>query len=477
VPALLLSAPHGDNVEQLNWSHGAAWGYSKHPPLPTFLLRSAIDVFGRSATLTYALAMACVAAALFALWRCARELLDRRAALVALLLSSANYYLMGRGSFLNHNTVMLPFVALSALAVLRIVAGATWRAWLLLGLVQALGLLTKYQMGLVCGANVLALVAAGVHRRPGFLRHAALASGATLFPLVPHALWLASHQFSTFHYAGQSLLAQLTPLARLRGAGAFLGQQVGRLAPALIAAGIAWAIDAAGSGRGSADLPRPAAETVASPGALRALAAMALAPLAGIVLLTLGFGVAAQNHWGASTTLLIPLYGCAALPRIFDRSTRAAAFSVIVVHAGAIAWNIWVWAFNPGPHHSFAARPLAAMALDYWTRHASGKVPLVVGADWEGGSIAIYLPGQPAVVPSADWTLAPWVDPALARGCGALVIGASGAPLSAQASGLAGSTLGDPQTISVRDRMGRDSSVQLAFVAPQAGAACPSESR
>ena len=35
VPAVLLSAPHGDNVEQLNWSHGLQWGYLKHPPLPT----------------------------------------------------------------------------------------------------------------------------------------------------------------------------------------------------------------------------------------------------------------------------------------------------------------------------------------------------------------------------------------------------------------------------------------------------------
>lgn len=422
--------------------------------------------------------MACVAAALSVLWLCARRLLEPRAAWVALLLSGANYYLMGRGSFLNHNTVMLPFVALSAWAVLRIVSGAGWGAWLLLGAAQALGLLTKYQMGLVCGANALALVAAGVHRQPGFLRHAALASAATLLPLVPHVLWLSSHQFSTFHYAGQSLLAGLAPLARVRGAGAFIGQQAGRLAPALIAGALAWAIDSArrkrarasgvpGAGAGLAGLP-PAPER-----ALRALAVMAVAPLAGIVLLTLGFGVAAQNHWGASTTLLIPLFVCTALPAVSGLTARATALATAAVHAGAVAWNVGVWAWHPGPHHSFAARPLAALAQDYWARHAPGRVPLVVGADWEGGSVALYLPGQPPVVPGADWVQAPWVDPALARSCGALAVGRSGLPLAGQAPGLDPGALSDPQSVAWRDRHGRESSVQLAYVAPLPGATCP----
>ena len=64
LPSVLLSAPHGDNVEQLNWAHAIQWGYFKHPPLPTWLLRAGIEVFGASAPLTYALAMACVAIAL-----------------------------------------------------------------------------------------------------------------------------------------------------------------------------------------------------------------------------------------------------------------------------------------------------------------------------------------------------------------------------------------------------------------------------
>ena len=473
VPVLLLSAPHGDNVEQLNWSHSLEWGYFKHPPLPTWLLCACIELVGRSAALTYALAMSCVGAALWILWRCARLLLDRETALVALLLSSANYYLMGRGSFLNHNTVMLPFVALSAWAVLRIVQGASWRCWLLLGLAQALGLLTKYQMCLVILANGLALLSAGVHRRPGFARHAALASVATLLPLIPHALWLGSHQFSTFQYAGHSLMAQLGAGPRAAAGARFLGQQVGRLAPAALACALALGLEALRRRRkdpGAVD--QPAAPPRSDARQARAMALLALTPLATIMLLCLCLGVAPQNHWGASSTLLIPLMLCHALRRAAPWPLGATAVATATVHLGAVIWNVFVWAYNPGPHHAFAARPLAALAQAYWTAHHSSPLKVLLGAGWEAGSISLYLPGHPAVVPGADRAQAPWVDPQQARGCGALVIGRMGTDLAQQVPAIEPGNLIDREVLSLRDSRGRESSIQVASVAPITPSAC-----
>jgi hypothetical protein len=473
LPAVLLSAPHGDNVEQLNWSHAVQWGYFKHPPLPTWLLCAAIEIFGRNAALTYALAMTCVGAALAMLWRCARLVLDVPAALVALLFSTANYYLMGRGSFLNHNTVMLPFVALSAWAVLRIVRGAGWQAWLLLGLAQAMGLLTKYQMCVVIAANGLALLAAGAHRQPRFVGHVALAGLATLLPLVPHAVWLADHQFSSFEYAGHSLLAGLGPVRRASAAAVFLAQQLGRLAPALLAGVLAMAIDAArrrALGRDPAPAPVAGFEDDGTAG--RALAVLALAPLAGIVLLCLGLGVAPQNHWGSSSTLLVPLWVTWKMRRSLRCSLAAAAAATASVHLGAAVWNVLVWANHPGPHHSFAARPLAALAQAHWARHHADAIPVLLGPDWEAGSLSIYLPGQPPVVPAGDWRQAPWVDPRLGRDCGILVIGRAGVPLDQQVAGITATDLSDPTTLSWRDARGRESSIQVAAIEPRAGAVC-----
>jgi len=419
LPALLQSVPHADNIEQLNWSHSLQWGYLKHPPLPTWLLRAAIELFGASAFLTYALAMCCVGATLFILWRCALLFLDREASLLVVLLSSADYYLMGRGSFLNHNTVMLPFVAASAWAVLRIVQGAGWRAWALLGLVQAFGLLTKYQMAIIIAANALSLLALGAWRQPRFLLHVASCCLATLLPLVPHALWLRQHDYSTFAYAGHSLLAGLPIMERLGHTAGFIAQQVGRLAPAAIAVVLALAIERAGASTGQVQCSPGPGKT--GP-AVRALAVLALTPIGAVLALVLFAGVAPQNHWGASTTVLLPFLAVASWRWSNRPCARSVLAAVLAVHAAAILWNAVAANRAPGFQHTFAAQPLAAMALAHWESNTAGSLGIVIGPDWEAGALALELPSHPAVIASGDRNQAPWISDAQIARCGALVV-------------------------------------------------------
>ena len=426
LPALLQTVPHADNVEQLNWAHALQWGYFKHPPLPTWLLHAAIEAFGASAFLTYALAMSCIGATLLILWRCALLLLDRADAFVAVLLSSADYYLMGRGSFLNHNTVMLPFVAASAWCVLRIVRdeprSGGWLPWFLLGICQALGLLTKYQMAIFIGANALALIVLGVWRRPHFWRYVALCCVATLVPLVPHVLWLGGHEFSTFAYASHSLLAELPLGERVLHLAGFIVQQIGRLAPALFALALAVIVQRTARRHSPA---QAAPEDVERPGALpqqRALAILALTPLGIVMLLVLLAGVAPQNHWGASATLLLPLFGVSLLRESSRPGPRPALLAVITAHAAAVIWNVVVATRAPGFHHSFAAQPLAAMALAHWQTKTSGPLAIVVGPDWEAGAISLELPSHPAVLSSGERSQAPWITAEQLARCGALVL-------------------------------------------------------
>jgi dolichyl-phosphate-mannose-protein mannosyltransferase len=484
LPSLLQLAPHGDNVEQLNWSHSYQWGYFKHPPLPTWLLRAAIGLFGPSAVLTYALAMTCVALALWLLWLCARQVLEPRAALVALLFSTANYYLMGRGSFLNHNTVMLPFVALSTWAVLRIVAGAGWSMWLLLGLAQALGLLTKYQMALTVIGNLAALLLTGVHRQPRFGRHLTLAGAVTVLPLVPHALWLSGHDFGTMQNFSHSLLAHLGPAERLRACLGFLGQQIARLAPALFAVLLARWIGRASQSpasllrsyaglRSYGGLEEPSIAAQQRSRALRALTVMVLVPIVSIVMLILTIGVAPQNHWGAISTLLIPLLYVCCMRSAVSQRVGAAALATAMSHAVVILWSVGVWKFDPGPPHRFAARALAAMAQSYWSAHERGPIRLVLGPDWEAGSIALYLPGDPPLLPYADPRQAPWIDLDLIPQCGALVIAQTGERLEVQVAPLKVGPATDRTLLKTTDSAGYESSVQAGVIEPVPGSHCP----
>jgi 4-amino-4-deoxy-L-arabinose transferase-like glycosyltransferase len=465
LPGLLLSAPHADNVEQLNWSHSFEWGYFKHPPLPTWLLRAAIELVGRSAFITYALALACVAVTLLIVWRCARLLLDRDAALVALLLTSADYYLMGRGSFLNHNTVMLPFVAASAWAVLRIAQGAGARAWLLLGLVQALGLLTKYQMAVFIAAAGVALLAAGVRRRPGFASGTALCAAATIVPLVPHAMWLLQHRFSTFQYASHSLLADLGIADRIRQLLSFAVQQVGRMAPALAALGAALAIDRARRKDRADDPAAPPADS--SVRLERPLWILALMPFAVVLGLCLFAGVAPQNHWGATTTLLMPLAAVVWLRKRRLPAVATAAIAVVGAHAAAVIWNVVVWAAAPGPHHSFAAQALAALAEQHWNAHAAGRIRVVIGPDWEAGSIALNLPSRPMVLTSGDRSQEPWVTDELIDRCGALVVWQSGHEARDQVGAAFAARIAATGHLETDVPRGLISSIEAGVIAPR----------
>ena len=523
LPALLQTVPHADNIEQFNWAHALQWGYLKHPPLPTWLLHAGIYVFGPSAYLSYALAMGCVGVTLLLLWRCGTLLLAPGAALLVLLLSSVDYYLMGRGSFLNHNTVMLPFVAASAWAVLRIVtqtrqgagdgpgavgaiegpgAGAGAGAslpWIVLGLAQGLGMLTKYQMALVITANALALLACGAHRRPGFVRHAGLASVCTLAPLLPHLAWLRTHDFSTFAYAGHSLLADLPVAERLRHGLGFTVQQLGRLAPCLIAVGLALLAARLGAGRRAGrntpvpapshapispptsppmaaplttSPPSPASSVAASARSPlsqggRALLLLALTPLCLVLALALLAGVAPQNHWGASTTLLLPLLAVVRWPRVRQLAVPGALTAVLAVHALAAGWNIVVARTSPGFHHAYAAQPLAALAAAHWQAHTAGEIRAVIGPDWDAGAIALELPTHPAVMGSGDRAQAPWITDALLHDCGALVLWRSDQPLEQQIGPELAARVTIPVHLETRVPAGRRSQMEAGLIAPQ----------
>jgi len=487
LPALLQSVPHADNVEQLNWAHALQWGYLKHPPLPTALLWAAQAAVGPSAFLTYLLAMACVGASLLLIWRCALVVGGAGAtqmALTAVLLSSADYYLMGRGSFLNHNTVMLPFVAASAWAVLRIVRDEpgrpAWPLWLLLGLVQALGLLTKYQMAIVIAANAAALLACGPWRATGrggaFAGHALLCAVATALPLVPHLLWLQQHQFSSFAYAGQNLLADLPPLQRIGHTLGFVAQQVGRLAPVLGALGLALLLQKLRPPlTPAAPSPAPADPDVAARLA-RALAVLALVPAAIVVALALVGGVAPQNHWGASSTLLLPLLLATRAGAARNLLPWAAVTGTLAVHAIAVIWNVVVAIAAPGFHHSFAARPLADMARIHWQQHVHGPLRVVVGPDWDAGAIALYLPGHPAVLASGDRRQAPWITDAQLEACGALLVWRPEQPPEAQLGAALAGRIAFPVLLQAQAPNGQVSRLS-AGILPPSGAGCPPAAR
>src|SRR6476619_3444446 len=82
----LNPAQFADSIEQYNWAHSLEWGYWKHPPLTTWLMRAVIFVVGASHWTSYVAAALCNVATIWFMWGLSLRLMPRAAAAFAILL-------------------------------------------------------------------------------------------------------------------------------------------------------------------------------------------------------------------------------------------------------------------------------------------------------------------------------------------------------------------------------------------------------
>ena len=126
VPLLTGWDVPADNLEQLSWALTPDWGYTKHPPFPTWMLIGMQQVLPDGLWLTYVLGGLQVALMMTVAFVLTAELQGRRAAIVAVLFIGLITYYTQRLHFYNHNTAMLCAHALACLCVWRaLVRGGT----------------------------------------------------------------------------------------------------------------------------------------------------------------------------------------------------------------------------------------------------------------------------------------------------------------------------------------------------------------
>lgn len=298
-----------DNLEQLDWVRHIDWGYPKHPPLPTWVLAIAAAVLPLGVPLTFGLGALCTGLMLWVTWRLCDELLGRRSAVVAVLLVCGITYYTSHVRYYNHNTLLMVAHALALLCVWRCASGSHRSWWWLLGLTWGVGMLSKYQMvlSIFCNICFLAVLARDPRHQSeirGWVRGVLLAAGICFAMLVPHVLWLISHQFPTFDYASKSIAAHQDFAQRLTNILQFIGHHFGRaLAMLAMTVVLLWL------GRHRyAYMPVPS-EAAQTPTARLLFVTHALVPFALMTLLALLGGAALQIHWGtAYLWLLAPWY-------------------------------------------------------------------------------------------------------------------------------------------------------------------------
>ncbi|MET0291712.1 MAG: glycosyltransferase family 39 protein, partial [Steroidobacteraceae bacterium] len=184
-----------DNLEQIAWALTPDFGYTKHPPFPTWVLLAFQQVLPNGLWLTYVLGAAQAGVMMAVAFVLTSELQGRRAAIVGVLFIGVLTYYTQRLHFFNHNTALMVAHALAVLCVWRalIRGGARW--WWLLGLVWGVGMLSKYQMviSIACNLAWLALATRAApwrEERGDVLRGVLIAGAVAWVVMLPHVIWL-----------------------------------------------------------------------------------------------------------------------------------------------------------------------------------------------------------------------------------------------------------------------------------------------
>lgn len=425
--ALSHSAPDLDGMEELVWAVSLEWGYTKHPPVPTWMLYAITHLFGRPVWLPFFAGMLASAAALWFLWLLAREFTSPARAAVGVLLVSTTTYFSIRGTIFNHDTAQLWSVAASTWLFYRALRYQAQGSWIGLGVVAGLSFLTKYSAVIQFTAFFLFMLRHGSFRDRRTIHGVGLAGAAFAVVVLPHLLWLVSSDFAPFRYAGNSLDSggRWEAFKDMRS---FVTTQIGRLSP-MIAVWLAWWVwqrkrpaapdDESGSRNWWRSL---------SPWDRSFLLWVGLAPCLSTLVVSTVLGTRLVAAWG--TTFFI-LWGFLLFRLLHgDEREMLRRIAVIVIAAQlamaigyALARGPVAWLAGRPARSTFPAAEIAAKMNAIWAEHVPGMPLRVVAADtWLGGNIALNSGPDVQVFIDGRVEESPWLDADEALRCGLLVV-------------------------------------------------------
>lgn len=201
IPTFMPGSVPQDTLEGIVWGNQWQWGYDKHPPLAAWLSALATKLGGTVGWPVYLLAQFAILITFWAIWRLGRRFLPPLYALISvLLLEGIMYYNILSPKF-NPGTLMTPVWALSIFAAYVALREQKIWQWLLVGIVTAANIYTKYQAPLIILPLFIMLCITPEGRR-SFKSIGFYCSILLCFALIiPHLEWSIQHNFIELKYA------------------------------------------------------------------------------------------------------------------------------------------------------------------------------------------------------------------------------------------------------------------------------------
>jgi len=232
-----------DETYYWEWSRHLDGGYYDQGPMIAWWIRASCLLFGDTLLgVRFGIVLAALLTQVF-LYLLARDLFDSRTALLALIPSTITPLALAGGFIATYDSLAALFWAAALYLSARALFFGSRRAWIGLGAVFGLGLLSKHTMLLF--APCLLLFLATVPAQRVRLRRAEpyLAALVALAVFTPNLWWQANHDWMTFRHLFL-LTGKGADNPFLRRLGDFVGSQAGLLTPLLfcgLIAALIWA--------------------------------------------------------------------------------------------------------------------------------------------------------------------------------------------------------------------------------------------
>ena len=239
IPSLTNSNLPLDTIEHLAWSSNLEWGFNKHPPAVAFFLKVFYQIFGSQDWAYYLLSQIFLVIAFIFVFKFAEELFKNKTlSLISVLLLEGIYFYNFTTPEFNVNVCQLPFWASCVYYSWKLFdkQEVTFKDCFLLGIIAALGFLSKYLfIYLLLAIDLLFFYVIFIKKYKKFDFKYLVSLEVFIVLLVPHLIWLANNDYVTITYGlartgleNSSLLDHIThPLI-------FLGKQIGILIPFFI---------------------------------------------------------------------------------------------------------------------------------------------------------------------------------------------------------------------------------------------------
>jgi 4-amino-4-deoxy-L-arabinose transferase-like glycosyltransferase len=232
-PALEL-----DEAEQALWTQQLQWGYGAQPPLYTWLQWAVFQLLGVSVFSLSLLKNALLALAYVSVWWAGRMLVPgalAAAAAASMLLLPQIGWEASRD--LTHSVVLTTMSAATLAVAVALLQRPRPALYLLMGVVVAMGLLSKYSYAGFLGVLLLALLAGRDTRALLLNRWAVAAAVLAALLVLPHAWWLLQHWELATSSTAQKLAVGAS-MGRVQG----MARGLWTLVLALLAFGGLWAL-------------------------------------------------------------------------------------------------------------------------------------------------------------------------------------------------------------------------------------------